>query len=107
MTGAKAGALGVNGALAFALNVVSFSANGRVGPVTMSVAGTFTNVSCGISAYICTGNMKQVLTILFAVLIFDLTITRMNALGIVVTLVGGAWYAVVEYQEKRGRWRRR
>lgn len=47
------------------------------------------------------GNVKQVLTILFAVTLFDLTITRMNALGILLTLLGGVWYAVVDYQEKR------
>lgn len=39
MTVAKAGALLVNGCLAFALNVVSFSACSRVGAVGMSVAG--------------------------------------------------------------------
>lgn len=54
-----------------------------------------------------TGNVKQVLTILSAVGIFDLTITKTNALGITLTLIGGAWYAVVEYTEKRRRrWRR-
>jgi hypothetical protein len=50
-----------------------------------------------------TGNVKQVLTILSAMAIFDLTITHLNALGIVLTLCGGAWYAVVDYQEKTGR----
>ncbi|KZP22201.1 TPT-domain-containing protein [Athelia psychrophila] len=91
MTVAKAGALLVNGCLAFALNVVSFSACSRVGAVGMSVAG----------------NVKQVLTILSAVGIFDLTITKTNAWGITLTLVGGAWYAVVEYREKRRRrWHR-
>jgi hypothetical protein len=47
------------------------------------------------------GNVKQVLTILFAVTIFDLTISNMNALGILLTLSGGGWYAMVDYQEKR------
>jgi hypothetical protein len=47
--------------------------------------------------------VKQVLTILCAVIIFDLTITRMNALGIGLTLLGGAWYARVEYKEKVAR----
>lgn len=40
---------------------------------------------------------------------FDLTITRTNAVGILLTLVGGVWYAAVEYQEKkrlRRRWLR-
>lgn len=44
--------------------------------------------------------MKQVLTIILAVSIFDLTITQMNALGIFIALIGGAWYAGVEYLEK-------
>lgn len=48
-------------------------------------------------------NVKQVLTILSAVGIFNLTITKINAMGISLTLVGGAWYAVVEYIEKRRR----
>ena len=47
------------------------------------------------------GNVKQVLTILFAVTIFDLTITKTNAFGILLTLIGGAWYAAVDYREKK------
>ena len=45
-------------------------------------------------------NVKQVLTILLATALFNLTVTRANALGIAVTIAGGAWYAWVEYQEK-------
>ncbi|THG99494.1 hypothetical protein EW026_g2873 [Hermanssonia centrifuga] len=74
-----------NGCIAFGLNVVSFSANGKVGALSMTVAA----------------NVKQVLTILFAVSLFDLTITPTNALGISATLIGGAWYAWVEYNTKR------
>jgi hypothetical protein len=44
--------------------------------------------------------------VFLAVIIFKLTITPMNALGILLTLAGGMWYATVEYQEKRGRWRK-
>jgi hypothetical protein len=46
-------------------------------------------------------NVKQVLTIISAVAIFDLTITWVNATGILLTLFGGAWYARVEYQENK------
>ncbi|EPT02316.1 hypothetical protein FOMPIDRAFT_141482 [Fomitopsis schrenkii] len=70
-----------NGMIAFGLNVVSLSANKRVGALNMTVAA----------------NVKQALTILCAVGIFHLTITPANALGIVVTIAGGAWYAWVEY----------
>ena len=44
--------------------------------------------------------MKQVLTILLAVLIFDLTITPANGLGIGLTILGGGVYAMNEYLEK-------
>ena len=49
------------------------------------------------------GNIKQVLTILFAVFMFNLHITTMNAAGIMFTLIGGAWYGTVDYQEKKRR----
>jgi len=58
-----------------------------VGPLAMSVAA----------------NVKQVLTVLCAVIVFDLTITPANGLGILLTLVGGGLYAAVEYHEKNGR----
>ncbi|TRM67041.1 triose-phosphate transporter family-domain-containing protein [Schizophyllum amplum] len=77
-------ALALNGIIAFALNVVSFNANKRVGAVGMSVAA----------------NVKQALTILLAVLIFDFVITPLNLLGISLTLIGGALYAWVELKEK-------
>ncbi|KAJ7507185.1 hypothetical protein B0H11DRAFT_1970631 [Mycena galericulata] len=85
MTCLKMTALCANGCIAFGLNVVSFSANRRVGALGMTVAA----------------NVKQVLTIVCAVVIFNLTITPLNALGILLTLVGGAWYASIELAEKQ------
>ena len=41
MTKAKAVALAANGLIAFGLNVVSFTANKKAGPLTMTVAGSF------------------------------------------------------------------
>lgn len=38
-------ALGLNGAIAFGLNIVSFTANKKAGPLSMTVAGTF---SCSL-----------------------------------------------------------
>ncbi|KXN85609.1 Triose phosphate/phosphate translocator, chloroplastic [Leucoagaricus sp. SymC.cos] len=72
-----------NALMAFALNVVSFHANRKVGALGISVAA----------------NVKQVLTILSSVVLFNLTITRMNAFGILLTLIGGAWYARVDLRE--------
>ncbi|KAI0037077.1 TPT-domain-containing protein, partial [Vararia minispora EC-137] len=73
-----------NGVIAFGLNVVSFEANRRAGAVAMGVAS----------------NVKQVLTILCAVSLFELSLSYANVTGILLTLVGGAWYAAVEQAEK-------
>ncbi|KAL1914528.1 uncharacterized protein VTP21DRAFT_8242 [Calcarisporiella thermophila] len=80
-------ALLANGVIAFFLNIVSFTANKRTSALTMTVAG----------------NVKQVLTIVIAVVIFHINITFMNAIGILLTLVGGAWYTKIELAEKQGK----
>jgi hypothetical protein len=41
--------------------------------------------------------------VLLAVFTFNLVITPTNMIGIVLTLGGGAWYAVVEYRDKMRR----
>ncbi|KAK4046778.1 hypothetical protein OIO90_006444 [Microbotryomycetes sp. JL221] len=87
MTQRKAIALAMNGAIAFGLNVVSFTANKKTSALTMTVAA----------------NVKQVLTIVLAVLIFNVQLNPMNLFGISLTLIGGAWYAKVELQEKQSR----
>ncbi|ORY92767.1 triose-phosphate transporter family-domain-containing protein [Leucosporidium creatinivorum] len=84
MTQHKAIALAINGAIAFGLNVVSFTANKKTSALTMTVAA----------------NVKQVLTIILAVLIFNLSLNPTNLFGITLTLAGGAWYARVELLEK-------
>lgn len=48
-------------------------------------------------------NVKQVLTIVLAVLIFHLHINLTNLFGITLTLAGGAAYAKVEYDAKQAR----
>ncbi|KAG2159415.1 triose-phosphate transporter family-domain-containing protein [Suillus bovinus] len=90
MTPGNAALLGINGFIAFGLNIVSFTANKAAGPLSMTVAA----------------NVKQVLSIFCAVVLFELTITPTNAIGILLTIAGGVWYAAVEYQEKKGRWRK-
>lgn len=76
MTGSLFVALLINGVIAFFLNVVSFTANKKTSALTMTVAG----------------NVKQVLSIVLAVVIFNLHISLMNLAGIMLTLAGGAWY---------------
>ncbi|KAH9823072.1 triose-phosphate transporter family-domain-containing protein [Melampsora americana] len=81
----KAIALAINGVIAFGLNVVSFTANKKTSALTMTVAA----------------NVKQVLTIVLAIFIFNLVITPTNLFGITLTLVGGAYYAKVELDRKK------
>lgn len=45
-------------------------------------------------------NVKQVLTIVLAVMIFHLHINVTNLFGITLTLLGGALYAKVEFDQK-------
>ena len=52
-------------------------------------------------AHIFTANVKQVLTVLFAVMLFDLRISPTNAIGIALTLAGGGWYTAVDLREKK------
>ncbi|RKO99127.1 hypothetical protein CXG81DRAFT_28092 [Caulochytrium protostelioides] len=87
MTPVVVAALMINGMLAFGLNWISFAANQRTSPLTISVAA----------------NIKQVLSIVLAIAIFHLHINAINAMGIVVTLAGGAWYSRVEYVERQAR----
>lgn len=108
MTWFSAAALIVNGCIAFGLNIVSFTANKKAGALSMTVAGTFYTALSPLrvlrgtdSSDFVPANIKQVLTILFAVFMFDLNITSTNAAGILFTLVGGAWYGYVGYEEKR------
>ena len=83
----RAASLLFNGAIAFGLNIVSFTANRKVGPLSITVAA----------------NVKQVLSVFLAVAIFDLVISPTNGFGIFLTLAGGGWYAVVDFREKRRR----
>lgn len=73
-------ALLVNGALAFALNISSFHTNRVAGALTLTVAG----------------NVKQCLTILLGVVLFDVRVGLVNGMGMVVAVVGGFWFGVVE-----------
>jgi hypothetical protein len=96
------GALILNGALAFGLNTVSFRANRRVGALGMTVAGSSALYAVlAVADVFCVANVKQVLTVACAVVVFELRISALNALGIALTLLGGAWYACVELGERR------
>ena len=65
-----------NGSLAFFLNWISFAVNKETSALAITVAG----------------NVKQAVSIGLAVIIFNTPLTLLNGLGIIVTLLGGAWY---------------
>lgn len=65
--------IALNGALAFALNVVSFVSNKKVGPLTISVAA----------------NIKQVLTVILSFFFFELSVSPLSFAGIAMALLGG------------------
>jgi hypothetical protein len=96
----------VNGSIAFGLNVVSFTANKKAGALSMTVAGMFLYPNSryceSLLELFLEANVKQVLTIWLAVVLFDLTMTWNNVFGIFLTLIGGLVYAAVEYREKPG-----
>ena len=77
--------LAINGILAFGLNYVSFTANKKTSPLTMSVVG----------------NLKQCLSIILSVWFFQVQVGWMNCLGIIIALAGGAWYTKVEFGIKQ------
>ena len=73
-----------NGLLAFFLNVSSFQTNKLAGALTMTVCA----------------NLKQCLTVLLGILLFDVKVGVWNGAGMLVTLVGAAIYSKVELDSK-------
>ena len=73
----QVGCLILNGMMAFGLNIVSFTTNKKVGALTMTVAA----------------NVKQIMTIVLSQIVWHLHMGVVNAIGIALTLTGGALYA--------------
>ncbi|KAK4549730.1 hypothetical protein LTR36_005031 [Oleoguttula mirabilis] len=68
-------ALVVNAVMAFCLNVVSFQTNKVAGALTISVCG----------------NVKQCLTILLGIILFNVHVSALNGIGMLITVGGAAW----------------
>jgi len=73
-----------NGFIAFALNVASFQTNRLAGALTVTVCG----------------NVKQCLTILFGIALFNVQVGALNAVGMTLAVAGAAWYSAVELRFK-------
>ncbi|KAH7370863.1 triose-phosphate transporter family-domain-containing protein [Rhexocercosporidium sp. MPI-PUGE-AT-0058] len=80
-------ALVTNGSIAFLLNFSSFQTNRATGALTMSVCG----------------NLKQILTVLLGIIIFNVKIRAANGLGMAIAILGGAYYSKVELNNKQAK----
>lgn len=74
-----------NGFLAFLLNITSFQTNKIAGALTLTVCG----------------NVKQCLTVLLGVLLFNVQVGLLNGIGMLIALCGAAWYSKVEIDAKK------
>lgn len=73
-----------NGFIAFVLNISSFQTNKLAGALTITVAG----------------NLKQCLTILLGIALFNVKVGLLNGIGMFITVAGAAWYSKVELDAK-------
>ena len=84
LTPAQGLALAGNGVLAFLLSVASLNTN--------KLAGALTMTACA--------NLKQCLTVLLGIALFDVKVSMLNGYGMVITLAGAAIYSKVELDSK-------
>ncbi len=76
--------LGGNGFLALLLNISSFNTNKLAGALTMTVCG----------------NLKQCLTVMLGIFLFNVTVDLLNGAGMAVTMLGAAIYSKAELDNK-------
>lgn len=84
LTSSQCLALAGNGVLAFLLSVASLHTNKLAGALTMTVCG----------------NLKQCLTVILGILLFNVQVGVLNGYGMVITLLGAAMYSKVELDSK-------
>ncbi|KAL7796882.1 triose-phosphate transporter family domain-containing protein [Trichoderma ceciliae] len=73
-----------NGFLALLLNISSFNTNKLAGALTMTVCG----------------NLKQCLTVMLGIFLFNVTVDTLNGAGMAVTMMGAAIYSKAELDNK-------
>ncbi|KAM3564265.1 hypothetical protein ARSEF4850_001943 [Beauveria asiatica] len=74
-----------NGCLAFLLNISSFNTNKLAGALTMTVCG----------------NLKQCLTVLLGIFIFNVDVDLLKGAGMAITMLGAAIYSKAELDNKK------
>ena len=75
----------LSGVIAYFLNLSNFLATHHTSPLTVTIAGC----------------VKQVVTIILSVLIFDKSLTLLNTIGIIITTIGSLWYSIIELKNKK------
>ena len=85
LTSAQSLALAGNGVLAFLLSVASLHTNRLAGALTITVCA----------------NLKQCLTVLLGITLFDVKVSTINGCGMVITLLGAGIYSKVELDSRR------
>lgn len=74
-----------NGILAFLLNISSFNTNKLAGALTMTVCG----------------NLKQCLTVLLGIFIFNVEVDLLKGAGMAITMFGAGVYSKAELDNKK------
>ncbi|GFP60008.1 hypothetical protein ACSS6W_005252 [Trichoderma asperelloides] len=82
--GPASASLAGNGFLALLLNISSFNTNKLAGALTMTVCG----------------NLKQCLTVMLGIFLFNVTVDFLNGAGMAVTMIGAALYSKAELDNK-------
>ncbi|KAL6049632.1 Integral membrane protein [Balamuthia mandrillaris] len=73
----------LSGVMAFLLNVTNFYTNQLTSPLTLTVAG----------------NVKQIITIILSIVIFQNIVTATSGIGMVITIFGAAIYSYLSYKK--------
>jgi drug/metabolite transporter (DMT)-like permease len=74
----------LTGLVAFVLNLTNFLATSHTSPLTVTIVGC----------------VKQIVTIILSVIIFDKRLTWLNSFGVVVTTGGSLWYGLLNASKK-------
>jgi drug/metabolite transporter (DMT)-like permease len=74
----------VTGVIAHFLNLTNFLATFHTSPLTVTIVGC----------------VKQVVTIVLSVIIFDKKLTMLNTFGVIVTTCGSLWYGLLKFKKK-------
>ncbi|EAX97806.1 Phosphate/phosphoenolpyruvate translocator protein, putative [Trichomonas vaginalis G3] len=69
----------LSGVMAYFLNLTNFLATQHTSPLTVTIAGC----------------VKQIVTIVLSVMMFDKHLTTSNIIGIIITTIGSTWYSFI------------